>query len=167
MLARHRVQFNHHGWTSGCGFYNCGDSCCSSFIYWKDAEKSVVHQAQTGMSTWSDRGVCHYAVIYRNRAALDLPGSPRISQDLLLQFWGSLWVSLLKCTATMNICFRFRNPELHILALLVESWSPASSSQRVWHGLATAVDSMQESIHAIRCDFLSPQGTQSERIRSR
>ena len=47
---------------------------------------------------------------------------------------------------------------------LFESWSPASSSRRVWHGLATVVDSMRESIHAIRCDFLSPQGTQSERI---
>ena len=36
---------------------------------------------------------------------------------------------------------------------------PASSSRRVWHGLVTVVDSMRESIHAIRCDFLSPQGT--------
>ena len=44
------------------------------------------------------------------------------------------------------------------------SCSPASSSRRVWHGLATVVDSMRESIHAIRCDFLSPQGTQSEQI---
>ena len=35
-----------------------------------------------------------------------------------------------------------------------------ASSRRVWHGLVTVVDSMQESIHAIRCDFLSPQGTQ-------
>ena len=53
------------------------------------------------------------------------------------------------------------------LFVCVYSWSPASSSRRVWHGLATVVDSMRESIHAIRCDFLSPQGTQSERIRSR
>ena len=42
-----------------------------------------------------------------------------------------------------------------------------SSSRRVWHGLVAVVDSMRESIDAIRCDFLSPQGTQSERIRSR
>ena len=32
--------------------------------------------------------------------------------------------------------------------------------------IATVVDSMRESIHAVRCDFLSLQGTQSERIRS-
>ena len=50
-------------------------------------------------------------------------------------------------------------------AIIVYPPSPASSSRRVWHGLATAVDSMRESIHAICCDFLSPQGTQSEWIR--
>ena len=38
----------------------------------------------------------------------------------------------------------------------------ASSSRRVWHGLATQVDSMQESLHALKCDFLTLQGTQSE-----
>ena len=30
------------------------------------------------------------------------------------------------------------------------------------NGLATVVDSVRESIHAIRCDFLCPKGTQSE-----
>ena len=47
------------------------------------------------------------------------------------------------------------------------SWYPASSSRRVWHGLATVVDSMRESIHAFRCDFLCLQDTQSERTRWR
>ena len=47
------------------------------------------------------------------------------------------------------------------------SWYPASSSRRVWHGLATVVDSMRESIHALRCDFLCLQDTQSERTRWR
>ena len=51
--------------------------------------------------------------------------------------------------------------------LWICSWSPASSSYRVWHGLATVVDSRCESIHALRCDFLNVQGSQSERIRSR
>ena len=36
-----------------------------------------------------------------------------------------------------------------------------SRLRRVWHGLATVVDTTLESILAIRCDFLSPQGTQS------
>ena len=44
--------------------------------------------------------------------------------------------------------------------------SPASSSRRVLHGLATAVDRMRESIHALRCVFLNLLGTQNERIRS-
>ena len=35
--------------------------------------------------------------------------------------------------------------------------SPASSSQRVLHGLATALDRMRESIHALRCVFLCLQ----------
>ena len=48
------------------------------------------------------------------------------------------------------------------LLVCVYSWSPASSSQRVWHGLATVVDSMRESIHALRCGFLCLQGTQSK-----
>ena len=52
------------------------------------------------------------------------------------------------------------------LFVCVYSWSPASSSRRFWHGLVTVVDSLRASIHAIRCDFLSPQGTQSNRIRS-
>ena len=29
-----------------------------------------------------------------------------------------------------------------------------SSLRTVWHGLATVVDSMRESVHALRCDFL-------------
>ena len=37
--------------------------------------------------------------------------------------------------------------------------SPTSSSQRVWN-LATVIDSMRESIHAIRCHFLCLQDTQ-------
>ena len=53
------------------------------------------------------------------------------------------------------------------LLICVYSWSPAGSSWRVWHGLATAVDSMQESIHAVSCDFLCLQDTQRERTRSR
>ena len=40
----------------------------------------------------------------------------------------------------------------------------ACSSRRVLHGVATVIDSMRESIHDLPCDFLSPQGTQSERI---
>ena len=51
------------------------------------------------------------------------------------------------------------------LFVCVYSWSPASSSRRLWQGLATAVDSMRESIHAIRCDFLCLQGTRSKGIR--
>ena len=53
------------------------------------------------------------------------------------------------------------------LLVCVYPWSPASSSRRVWHGLATVVDSMRESIHALRCDFLCLWGTQIKRIRSR
>ena len=34
-----------------------------------------------------------------------------------------------------------------------------SSSRRVWHGLVTVVDSMRESMHAIRCDLLCLQDT--------
>ena len=45
--------------------------------------------------------------------------------------------------------------------------SPASSSRRVWHGLATVVDSVRESIHALRCDLLCLQDTQSERTWSK
>ena len=30
---------------------------------------------------------------------------------------------------------------------------------RVWHGLATVVDSVRESIHVLRCDFLCLQDT--------
>ena len=41
---------------------------------------------------------------------------------------------------------------------------PASSSRRVWHGLATVVDCMRELIHALRCDFCA---FKSERTRSR
>ena len=48
----------------------------------------------------------------------------------------------------------------------VYSRSPASSSQRVWHWLATVVDSMRESMHTLRCGFLCLQRTQSKRIRS-
>ena len=44
--------------------------------------------------------------------------------------------------------------------LLLSSW-------RVWHWLATVEDSMRESIHALRCDFLCLQGTQSKRTRWR
>ena len=43
----------------------------------------------------------------------------------------------------------------------------AQSPARVWHGLATVVDSMRESMHALRCGFLFLQSTQSKRIRSR
>ncbi|CAI8041673.1 hypothetical protein GBAR_LOCUS23141, partial [Geodia barretti] len=50
--------------------------------------------------------------------------------------------------------------------LCLYSWYPASSSRRVWHGLATVVNSMRESIHALRCDLLCLQDTQSERTRS-
>ena len=46
--------------------------------------------------------------------------------------------------------------------LYLYSWYPASSSRTVWHGLATVVNSMRESIHAIRCDFLCLQDTQSK-----
>ena len=59
---------------------------------------------------------------------------------------------------------RMRGTELLVY---VYSWSPASSSQRVWHGLAAVVDSMRESIHALCCDFLYLQDTQSKRTGSR
>ena len=42
--------------------------------------------------------------------------------------------------------------------------SPATSLQRVWHGLAAVVDSKRESIHALRCDFLCLQDTQSKNV---
>ena len=48
-----------------------------------------------------------------------------------------------------------------ILVVCVYSWSPASSVRRVRQGPATVVDSMRESIHAVRCDFL--QGIYTER----
>ena len=51
--------------------------------------------------------------------------------------------------------------------LCLRSWYPASSSQRVWHGLATVVDSKREAIHALRCDSLCFQDTQSDRTQSR
>ena len=40
--------------------------------------------------------------------------------------------------------------------------SPASIylAESLTQASFTVVDSMRESIHAIRCDFLSPQGTQ-------
>ena len=56
-------------------------------------------------------------------------------------------------------CKSWANCACAILGYLY-SWSPANSSWRVWHRLVTVVDSMRELIHAIRCDFLSPQGTQ-------
>ena len=34
------------------------------------------------------------------------------------------------------------------------AFTHASSSRRVWHGLATAVDSIRNAIHALRCGFL-------------
>ena len=43
--------------------------------------------------------------------------------------------------------------------------SPTSISRREGHGLGTVVDGMRESIHALRCDFLYVQDTQSERTR--
>ena len=49
------------------------------------------------------------------------------------------------------------------LLVCIYSCSPASSLWRVWHGLATAVDSMRESIHALRCDFLRLRDKQRER----
>ena len=41
------------------------------------------------------------------------------------------------------------------------------SLRRVWQWLATVVDTMRESIHDLRCDFLCLQDTQRERTRSR
>ena len=41
------------------------------------------------------------------------------------------------------------------------------SLRRVWQWLATVVDTMRESIHDLRCDFLWLQNTQRERTRSR
>ena len=38
----------------------------------------------------------------------------------------------------------------------------ASSWRRVWHGLATQVDSVRESTLALSCDFLSLQGINTE-----
>ena len=52
-------------------------------------------------------------------------------------------------------------------AIGVYSWYPASSSRRVWHGLATVVQCMWESIHTLCCGFLCLQVTQSKRIRLR
>ena len=42
------------------------------------------------------------------------------------------------------------------------SWSPASSSRRVWHGLPTLVDCMRESIHALCSNFLCLQDIYAE-----
>ena len=44
-----------------------------------------------------------------------------------------------------------------LFVVCVYSWS---SWRRVWHGLATVVDSMRESINARRCDFLCLRGTE-------
>ena len=43
------------------------------------------------------------------------------------------------------------------------SWSLASS-RRVWRGLTILLDSMRKAIHALRCIFWCPWGTQSTRI---
>ena len=52
-------------------------------------------------------------------------------------------------------------------AIGVYSQSPASSSRRVSHRLATVVDRMRELIHTLHCGFMCLQGTQSKQIRSR
>ncbi|CAI8049976.1 hypothetical protein GBAR_LOCUS27498, partial [Geodia barretti] len=49
--------------------------------------------------------------------------------------------------------------------LCLYSWYPTSSSRRVWHGLATVVNSMPFVVTC--CDLLCLQDTQSERTRSR
>ena len=61
-----------------------------------------------------------------------------------------------KKTAHTLYCSRLAGPQ--VSALVPEALVAS---------LIRASYSMRESIHAIRCDFLSPKGTQSERIRSR
>ena len=69
----------------------------------------------------------------------------------------------IKCTVH-HCMLRMRDTANWWAGLLacVYSWSPAISSWRVWHGLATAVDNMGESIHNLRCDFLCLQDTERE-----
>ena len=88
---------------------------------------------------------------------------------LPLPWWGNVWMVLkMKDTEAQTLgALRIRSTANWWAGLWICSWSPASSSYRVWHGLATVVDSRCESIHALRCDFLNVQGSQSERIRSR
>ena len=78
-----------------------------------------------------------------------------IPKQLLLVIWKALkWKPSANCACAVP---------------LMDGWAGllAQSPARVWHGLATVVDSMRESMHALRCGFLFLQGTQSKRIRSR
>ena len=102
---------------------------------------------------------------------VDVPSAMAATWVLLYSLWKRhyknwVWWKALKCKSSahyacaVSLITGARHAVTRGLPLYT-SW------RRVWHGLATLVDCMRESIHVLRCNFLCLQGTRSRPIGSR